>query len=66
MRVEAPARDCDREGVLVVDATCLDAAVAEDALRVVAHVQVVVDLHLVLDACRVGAEAVGFASYCSI
>src|SRR6185503_627168 len=42
--VEAAAGDGDREGVLRVLPARLDALVAEDALRVVAHVQVVVDL----------------------
>src|SRR5579884_1694338 len=57
--VEASAGDGDGERVLVVDAARLDAAVAEDALRVVADVEVVVDLHLVLDTRRVRPEAPG-------
>ena len=36
-----------------VDAARLDALVAEDALRVVAHVEVVVDLHRLRDRARV-------------
>ena len=43
-RVEAAAGDGDRERVLRLDAAGLDALVAEDALRVVADVEVVVDL----------------------
>ena len=43
-RVEAAARDRDRERVLVLLAAGVDALVTEDALRVVAHVQLVVDL----------------------
>ena len=42
--VEAATRDRDRERVLGVLAAGLDALVAEDALRVVADVEVVVDL----------------------
>src|SRR5438445_11834079 len=45
VRIEAPAGDADRERVLRVDTARLDALVAEDAARVVAHVQLVVDLH---------------------
>src|SRR4051794_5393053 len=55
--VEAAPGDGDRERVLVVGAARLDAAVAEDALRVVAHVQVVVDLRRLRDGCGVRAEA---------
>ncbi len=61
VRVEAAAGDGDRERVLVVDAAGLDALVTEDALRVVAHVEVVVDLHRLRDRERVGAEALGLA-----
>ena len=44
-RVEPAAGHGDREGVLCVDPAGLDALVAEDAARVVADVQLVVDLH---------------------
>ena len=57
--LEAAAGDGDRERVLVVDAAGLDALVTEDALRVVAHVEVVVDLHRLRDGRRVWAEALG-------
>src|SRR5712691_9118849 len=43
--VEPTAGDAQRERVLCVDAARLDALVAEDAARVVAHIQLVVDLH---------------------
>src|SRR5947209_5755908 len=55
--VEAAARDRDRERVLVVLAAGRDALVTEDALVVIAHVEVVVDLDLMLDARRLRAEA---------
>ena len=42
--VEAAPGDRDRERVLVLLAAGVDALVAEDALGVIAHVQVVVDL----------------------
>src|SRR5262249_36537087 len=42
--VEPAARDLDREGVLPLDPAGIHALVAEDALAVVAHIQVVVDL----------------------
>ena len=42
--VEAASGDRDRERVLILLAARVDALVTEDALRVVAHVQVVVDL----------------------
>ena len=45
VRVESAAGDGDRERVLRVGAARLDALVAEDATRVVAHVEIVVDLH---------------------
>src|SRR5205814_7314045 len=41
--IEAAAGNGDRERVLMVRAAGLDALVTEDALRVVAHVQLVVD-----------------------
>ncbi len=44
-----------RERVLGVDAAGLDALVAEDALAVVAHVEVVVDLHRLGDGLGPGA-----------
>src|SRR5207253_8811685 len=44
VRVESAAGDGDGEGILEVVAAGLDALVAEDAFRVVAHVEVVVDL----------------------
>src|SRR5690348_8410368 len=47
--VEPAPGDGDRERVLPVAAAALDALVAEDALRVVAHVQLVVDLHRLRD-----------------
>ena len=56
---EAASRNRDREGVLMVVAAGLDALVTEDALCVIAHVQLVVDLHRLRDRQRVGAEAVG-------
>ncbi len=59
MRVEAAARDRDRERVLVLLAARLDALVTEDALRVVAHVQVVVELRRLRDGCASGAEPLG-------
>src|SRR5207237_7123357 len=43
--VEPATGDGDGEGVLGVGAARLDALVAKDALRVVAYVEVVVDLH---------------------
>ena len=55
--VEAPARDRDREGVLGVGAARLDALVAEDALPVVANIQVVVNLHRLGN--RLGGGPVG-------
>ena len=45
VRVESAAGDRDGERVLRVGAARLDAFVAEHALRVVAHVEIVVDLH---------------------
>ena len=51
--VEAAPRDGDGEGVLGVLAAGLDALVAEDALGVVADVEVVVDLHRLGDGRRV-------------
>ena len=50
--VEAAAGDRDGEGVLGVGAAGLDALVAEDALPVVANVEVVVDLHRLRDGLR--------------
>ena len=47
--IEAAPGDGDRERVLGVLAARLDALVAEDALRVVADVEVVVDLHRLRD-----------------
>ena len=52
--VEAAAGDGDRERVLGVLAARLDALVAEDALRVVADVEVVVDLRRLGDRGRGG------------
>ena len=52
--VEAPAGDRDREGVLGVGAAGLDALVAEDAFRVVANVQVIIDLDRLGDGLRGG------------
>src|SRR4051794_40294674 len=43
--IEPATGDGDREGVLGVLAARLDALVAEDALRVIADVELVVDLH---------------------
>ena len=61
--VEAAASDRDREGVLGVVAAGLDALVAEDALAVVAHEQVVVDLgRLGAGAYICGEETALFAS----
>src|SRR6267143_6003727 len=57
--VETAAGDGDGEGVLSVLAAGLDALVAEDALRVVADVQVVVDLRRLGDRGGLGAEALG-------
>src|SRR5260221_3249788 len=59
VRAEAAARDRDRERVLMVVAARLDALVTEDALRVVADVEIVVDLHGLRDRERVRAEAIG-------
>ncbi len=59
VRAEAAAGDRDRERVLGVGAAGLDALVTEDALRVVADVELVVDLHRLLDRERVGAEPIG-------
>ena len=47
--VEAAAGDGDGERVLPVGAAALDALVTEDALRVVAHVELVVDLRRLVD-----------------
>src|SRR5665647_1980900 len=58
VRGEATPGHSDGEGVLVVVAAGLDALVTEDALRVVAHVELVVDLHGLRDRQGVGAEAV--------
>ncbi|MNC88437.1 hypothetical protein D3C83_42510 [compost metagenome] len=49
---EAAAGDRDGEGVLGVDAARLDALIAEDALAVVADVEVVVDLGRLRDGGR--------------
>ncbi len=54
--VEAATRDGDRERVLRVRPARLDALVAEDAARVVAHVEVVVDLHRLRHRRRVVAR----------
>src|SRR5206468_8398876 len=51
-RVETAAGHGDRERVLGVDAARLHALVAEHALRVVAHVEIVVDLHRLRDGLR--------------
>ena len=56
--VEPAPGDRDRERVLGIDAARLDALVAEDALRVVADVQLVVDLDRLGDGRR-GRLAVG-------
>ena len=56
--VEAAAGDLDREGVLPLLAARVDALVAEDALRVVAHVEVVVDLDGLRHRRGVGAVPV--------
>src|SRR6266849_1416354 len=45
VRIEASTGDADGERVLRVDAAGLDALVAKNAARVVAHVELVVDLH---------------------
>ena len=63
VRLEAAARDRDRERVLVVDAAGLDALVTEDALRVVAHVEVVVDLHRLRDGRASAPKRSGSAPY---
>src|SRR5579859_2249371 len=57
--VEAAARYAQRKRVLCVDAASLHALVAEDAARVVAHVELVVDLDRLLDGGRRRTEAVG-------
>ena len=58
--VEAAPGDGDRERVLGVLAAGLDALVAEDALRVVADVEVVVDLDRLVDGLRpLGVRAAG-------
>jgi hypothetical protein len=54
--VEAAPRDGDRERVLGIFAAGLDALVAEDALRVVADVEIVVDLDRLGDGLRLGAR----------
>src|SRR6185369_8360822 len=68
--VEAAPGDGDRERVLPVGAAALDALVTEDALRVVADVEVVVELRRLGDGGRVlavgrvvvpGAQAVALA-----
>ena len=57
-RLEAASGDRDRERVLVVDAAGLDALVTEDALRVIAHVEVVVELRRGrAAACRAARDA---------
>src|SRR4051794_3581830 len=56
VRVEAAAGDCDRKRVLVLLAARLDALVTEDALRVVAHVELVVELRRLCDRCASGTE----------
>ena len=61
-RVEAAPGHRDREGVLRVGAAGLDALVAEDALRVVAHVEVVVDLDRLRDGGRRRRAAVMVAA----
>ena len=50
--IEATAGDADGEGVLGIDPAGLDALVAEDALGVVAHVELVVDLDRLGDGGR--------------
>src|SRR5438094_427852 len=57
--VEAATRDADRKRVLRVDAAGLDALVAENASRVIAHVEVVVDLDRLRDGGDLAAEARG-------
>src|SRR4030095_14057333 len=49
VRVETAPRDGDREGVLVVGPAGFDALVAQHALAVVAHVEIVVDLRRLRD-----------------
>src|SRR5581483_1782749 len=51
-RVEPSSRDRDRECVLGLDPARFDTLVAEDAAGVVAHVQLVVDLHGLPDGSR--------------
>ena len=51
-RVEPAASNGDGKGVLEVVAAGLDALVAEDALRVIAHVEVIVDFDRLRDARR--------------
>ena len=58
-RVEPAPRHRDRERVLRVDAARLHALVAEDAARVVAHVQLVVDLHGLVRRPRRPSGSVG-------
>src|SRR5207237_8179280 len=55
--VETAARHTDRERVLGIGAARLDALVAEDAARVVAHVEVVVDLDRLRDRGGIGSES---------
>ena len=55
--VEAAPGDVDRERVLVLLAAGVDALVTEDAFRVVADVELVVDLDRLRDGC--GRPAVG-------
>ena len=73
-RVEAAPGDGDREGVLGLLAAGVDALVAEDALRVIADVEVVVDLRRLGDGrgggvaggrvVVAGLERVAFAGRC--
>src|SRR5439155_14363652 len=54
--VEAATCDADREGVLRIDAARLHALVAKDASRVVAYIELVVDLDGLRRARDTGAE----------
>jgi len=57
VRIEAPAGDAYCESVLRVDTAGLDALVAEDAARVITHVEVVVHLDRLRYRCRRRSEA---------
>ena len=62
VRVEAAPGDVDDEALLPLLAAGVDALIAEDALRVVAYVEVVVDLDRLGNGRRVGAVAIGIGA----